>query len=1198
VYLRRLELQGFKSFPERTTLELGPGLTAVVGPNGSGKSNLADAIRWALGEQSVRVLRGSRMDEVIFAGTERRRPLSMAEVRLTFDNAEGTLPVDYAEVTVSRRVSRDGESGYYLNGTPCRLKDITDLTAGTGIGRDSYSLVSQGRVDYILSTRGEDRRELLEETAGITKFRAQQRESLRRLEAAEKDLERLGDVLHELETHAGPLARQAEVAQAYREVASQLRELEVGSLLAAVERAQRQLAQGEERRRELGAAAAACELRLAAVESERSSTGAGLERLEERLRGIRDLLLETRSAENQWRAHLEAGRRAHRDLELQLGAATERVGSVCGWLEEAEAKEAVSAAAGAESQQELNWARAELELEQARVAGRRREVTAVGRALEETKGDLLDALNRAAALRHQVDAKELESRHWEQLARRRTQESADLAERMSVDRRERESLAQVREDQRVRQAEGERRARQVRLEKDALEKELEAARRDAARARQRSEALRSRHTVLGDMLAQYEGYGRGPRAVLAAGLSGVLGPVADLMDIQAGYELAIAAALGGALQHIVTETEEAAEAGIAHLKRISGGRATFLPLSLLRPGYLSRRELQSIALQAGARPALEVVSGDERVMPALRHLLGRVAVAPDLERALAVGRATGMRLRIATLPGEVIAPGGAITGGGRAPEFSGILGRRREWEALGEQVAEAGREARGLLDREQELTALRDDRERILRELAEELAALKVQGTAVTQEWERAEKEQARLAALQALGEAELADARRHMQQAAADGQSLAGLRQAAEGEVERLQALATERAEAHELLRQSAEAGQEALSELTARVIRLEQMELGAAERRQQALREVARVREELETARRREQQLRDAQVAAEHEFATLTERLQEAASGADELQAAQSAAEAARAEAAARLRELEQEAKSLSRSLAQLRSRHHAEDLERARGEVEAEHARAQLRERYELDADSVTSGYRRYHPEEAAAGIAQLKGRLAAFGAVNLGAIDEFRRVSERRDFLSAQRADVESACRDLRRVIQETDGQMESMFRATLTAVRSSFRQLFRRLFGGGSADLTLSDPGRPLESGVEIAVQPPGRRPHNLSLLSGGEKALTASAFLFAMLSVNPSPLCVLDEVEATLDETNAARFVSLLRDFTSRTQFIIVTHHKVTMEAADVLYGVTMEENGVSRLISVRLADATDTGGFKASVGTAPERSG
>lgn len=1198
VYLRRLEIQGFKSFPERTTLELGPGLTAVVGPNGSGKSNLADAIRWALGEQSARVLRGSRMDEVIFAGTERRRPLSMAEVRLTFDNAEGALPVDYAEITVTRRVTRDGESGYYLNGTPCRLKDVTDLLAGTGIGRDSYSLVSQGRIDHILSTRGEDRRELLEEAAGITRFRAQQRESSRRLEAAEKDLERLGDILHELEAQARPLSRQAEVAQAYREVATQLRELEVGSLLALVERAERRLTEGEDRRRELGEAVQAGELRLSAVESDRTATGAGLSAIEERLQEIRHLIMEQRAGEHELRARLEAGRRAHRDLQLQLAAAAERVASARIWGEEAAAEEAASSAVGAKSQQELNLARAGHELEQSRVASLRREAAAAGRAVEETKAELLDALNRAAALKHQVEAREMEGRHWEQQARRRAQEAADLAERMLLNQREVEGLARAREDQRGRQAESDRRAQEVRLERDALEKELEAARREAARARQRLETLHSRYTVLGDMLTQYEGYGRGPRAVLAAGIAGVLGPVADLMEIHAGYELAIAAALGGALQHIVTETETAAEESIAHLKRISGGRATFLPLSLIRPSQLSRQELEAIALQPGARPALEVVSGDERVMPALRHLLGRVVVAPDLERALEVGRATGLRLRIATLPGEVIAPGGAITGGGRAPEFSGVLGRRREWAALGEQLAAAEREASGWLDRERELTALRDDRERTLRGLVEELAALKVQVASVDQEWERARKEQARLASSRELGEAELDDTRRHIQQALVDGQAAAGLRQAAVEEVARLQALVKERSESYEHLRLSAESGQEALSELRARVVQLEQVELGASGRRQQARREVARAREELEKACGREAELREAQSATEHELTALTGRLERAGAGVDQLQEAQAAAEAARLEAATRLGQLEQEAKGLSRTLSQLRSRHHAEDLERARAELEAGHARAQLRERYELAPDSSTSGHRRYHPEESAAAIAQLKAKLASFGPVNLGAIDEFQRVSERRDFLAAQRADIESACRDLRRVIQETDGQMQSMFDATFAAVRSSFRQLFRRLFGGGSADLTLSDPSRPLDSGVEIDVQPPGRRPHNLSLLSGGEKALTASALLFAMLSINPSPLCILDEIEATLDEANAARFVSLLREFSSRTQFIIVTHHKTTMEASDVLYGVTMEENGVSRLISVRLADATDTGGFKGSVGVFPDRSG
>ncbi|MEW6523444.1 MAG: chromosome segregation protein SMC [Bacillota bacterium] len=1184
MYLRRLELYGFKSFPDKTILEFGPGLTAIVGPNGSGKSNLADAVRWALGEQSARMLRGSRMDEVIFSGTDRRKPLSVAEVRLTFDNSDGALPVDYSEVTVARRVSRDGESSYYLNGTPCRLKDVADLMAGTGVGRDSYSLVSQGRIDDILSARGEDRRELLEEAAGITKFRNQRREAVRRLEASERDLERLGDILRELESQVGPLAEQAQEARAYREVASQLRELEVGVLLAILERAQAQLALWEKRRQQLAAALEADEHRLAAVEQSAEAARTELGAREADLEKTRGLLAEQRATERELRARLETGQRSQREAQVQLGAASQRVQAARVRLEEVEAEETASAGHHAESQLQLCSAQAGLAEAADLVASQRQVVMELGAGVEKAKGDVLDALNRVALLKNQVNTRELEARHLEQLFRRRELEVAELAKRLEWREQEAHRLAGELDKMNARKLHCEQQEHQAGSRRAELVRELEAARRETGRSRQRLEALRSRHAVLTEMLSNYEGYGRGPRAVLTGRIPGVLGSVADLFTIEPGYEAAIAAALGGALQYVVTETEDAAEACISYLKKGSGGRATFLPLNLIRPAYLGRADLRALSEIEGTRPALEVVYCDQQVVPVLQYLLGRVVVAPDLDRALAVGRATGMRLKVATLPGEVITPGGAITGGGRAPEAAGLLGRRREVAELEGQVAATVRDLDGWVQRERELARLWEDTETLARELSHELATLKAQRASLAQELEQHRGETQRLVEALSVHRGELEELAGKLREARTEREVAATLIQAAAGEAERVQEMVKERAAEHEQARQRWEAAQEQLAECRAQVARLEQVALGAWEQRQRVQRDAGRARHELEAAAKREQELRELRAALDAELAALEERLHRSAGCAGRLAEELHAVEEARAGILAQLDELERERRGLTRALAQHRSRLHAEELEVARVEAEAGHSRAQLLERYELDVEVAAQSYRPRDPDEAAPAIARLKSRLTAFGAVNLAAVEEYERVNQRYEFLKAQRLDIEEARRDLGRVIQETDRQMRTRFEATFSAVRANFKHLFRRLFGGGSADLILSDPSCPLESGVDIDAQPPGRRLQNLSLLSGGEKALTASALLFAVLSISPSPFCVLDEIEAALDEANTARFVSLLRDFASQTQFVMVTHNKTTMEAADVLYGVTMEESGVSRLISVSLTDVSASG--------------
>ncbi|OUN01185.1 MAG: chromosome segregation protein SMC [Paenibacillaceae bacterium ZCTH02-B3] len=1179
MHLKRIELIGFKSFADRTELEFGRGITAVVGPNGCGKSNISDGIRWVLGEQSPKTLRGGKMEDVIFAGSDTRKPVGYGEVSLTLDNSDGALPLDYTEVTVTRRLSRSGESEYYINRQPCRLKDITELFMDTGVGREAYSIIGQGQVEQILSTRAEDRRGIFEEASGIVKYKTRKKEAQKKLEDTEQNLIRIGDLIGELESRLEPLAEQARRAETYKSLAEELKKLEISLYVHQIEQVHRSWSEANDRLAELkervASLAAEAARRDAALEEKRAALLA-LEEAVGRLQGeLMACVEETEKTEGQ----LEVLKEREVHLKRNREGLQDSLASVEARLAELAAEADAVRLRREQTAEELQLLRALLAEEEARLAAAesgaetearlRAELFDAMQAIVQARNDLRYLGQQREQLAGRAARLEEERSRWngerEALEARRR----EIGERLAAAAAELALLSERQTEEGVRLAE--------------LERLREEALAEARRWEQRRSALMSRRDTLRELMDAYEGFQQGPREVLKMArrgeLAGVHGAVAELIRTDARHETAVETALGGALQHIVTDDEAAARAAIEMLKKRQAGRATFLPLDVIRPRRLDEQDRRAAQAEDGfVGVAAELVECDARYADIVGSLLGQVIVAERLEQANRIAARLHYRCRVVTLDGDVVHPSGSMTGGSRLKQAVSLLGRGRQLEELAREiaVAEASRDAarKEAEDRAKE-AAETSRRIEELRGLAERV---RLDEQRLLAERERFAQEEKRLEAAGAALDAEAASLAAERGRLDDEENRLKARLDDLSGEERRLQEAVRE-AEALRLRNQSEkEKIQEALTERKVAIARLEQ-ELQSLDEQAARLRgETARLNgEKRQIAAALEQNAAEAE-RTEAEWSGQREKLngllirKEELSGAIELQ---------RAERAERLREIEREetAAKESRHVLKLAEDELKETEIRAnRADVELDNLLRKLGEEYEMSFEWAKAHYA--PPEDVAKArleAGELRRRIGALGEVNLGAIEEYAQVSERYRFLTEQRQDLLEAKEKLHRLIREMDEEMARRFHTTFEEIRRNFRTVFARLFGGGQADLILAEPDRLLDTGIEIVAQPPGKKLQNLQLLSGGERSLTAIALLFAILHVKPVPFCVLDEVEAALDEANVVRYVNYLREVAEQTQFIVVTHRKETMEAADVLYGVTMEESGVSKLVSVRL---------------------
>ena len=1174
--LKELEIQGFKSFPDKTKITIGEGITGVVGPNGSGKSNISDSIRWVLGETSSKQLRGSgKMEDVIFGGTQSRGAMGFASVALTIDNSDHGLDMDADEVTIGRRYYRSGESEYSINGQNVRLKDVYELLLDTGIGRDGYAIVGQGRIAEIVGAKSAERREIFEEASGIAKYRYRKNEAERRLEAAEGNLERLRDILGELEKRVGPLKRDSEKAQQFLELSERRKSLEVTLWVDAIRRAN-DTVRDQQRKFE-------------AAQADYERLSRQLDEFDEKSAALREeaqqLVLQVEQANADIRAVTEANAGSESEIAVLKNESEHsrfRIDEATGELERAgQGRQSIETEA-AGHKAAIEKLHGEVAALDTRVAELRAEL----RALEEkaaASGQRRDVIDAAIArLQDTATAAKVRAASA-QSAKEAAAQRLDEAKQQAA---ELENSAAAAEEEKRRAERRLKDAEEAVTRNDnikaGLKLKLESRRRqqaEAADALQKADKERSntsqRIHILEDLERNMDGYQQSVKAVMraAAGrrLRGIIGPVAGILTVEKGYETAIETALGFALQNIVVEDQGCARAAIGFLKDERAGRATFLPLDTVQGSRFTGR------LTGTAEVAADLVKCDPRYQHIIDNLLGRIIVVEDLSEASTVAKNLGYRNRIVTLDGQVINAGGSFTGGSTARSV-GVFSRKQELDELRTRLVKLEKKR---ADAEKELEARKAE----VDNLTAQLSGAEAEGMNASSERLRASLELDRLTAAVAQHEENtrsLAAEIEAQQAAVTQNETACAEAKAAQGKAEA--ELNTYNAELAELGESTGSLTAE--RECITNELSENQMQRLANEK-DVSLHEAAleglqsRTGEAEARARELNAAIEAAKAKIEANALKIAEIERTRGENKEKIAAAEETirtANAARMEkeaAVARLgqenRALTDERERMSGEMARLAER-------RTAAENELNDTNTKLWEEYQLTAGEAKELCVEFESlTELRRSVAEVRGKIRGLGNVNVGAIEEYKEVKERYDFLKAQVTDVEKAKSELTRMIAELCSEMEELFTTSFKQINTHFQQIFKELFGGGHARLYLSDESNVLESGIEIEVSPPGKVIKNLSALSGGEQALVAISIYFAILNVNPAPFCFLDEIEAALDDVNVARYAQYLRRMTDHTQFIVITHRRGTMEAADVLYGVTMQEDGVSKILRLDL---------------------
>ncbi|CAM3753417.1 chromosome segregation protein SMC [Alkalicoccus chagannorensis] len=1181
MFLKRLELAGFKSFADLVNIEFEDGVTAVVGPNGSGKSNISDAVRWVLGEQSARNLRGTRMEDVIFGGSQHRNRKQLAEISLVMNNESGQLPVDYTEVVITRRIHRSGDSEYLMNRQPCRLRDIHDLFLDSGLGRESFSIIGQGRVEEILSSKAEDRRAVFEEAAGVRRYKQRKQQSEKKLDDTEENLSRVRDILYELESQVEPLAEQASAAEEYKAQKAELKEIEAGVLVSEIEERhvswkeeKEQLNQLERQRQHTGQRITKLQSELAALKEKVRSFDRAAEKNQQDLLYWSEQLEKLQGQKQVWeeRKRHYTSNRSQYELELQ------QLGS-----RQQEEKEQLHTYR--QSEQAAEKALAETKNELKRIE---KKMNAGGLRpedkLEQVKSTYFDLLNEKTAAANEIRYLEEQEARAEAAGERRKEANRTRLEERRRLQQEVERLEAAYQQTVDELASSRASWRQTKEQLDQLKQRLEKQESWYYEGLRHEEQLAAKQETLETMEQEYAGFQHGVKYILQQrdeDLSGIHGALAELIDVEEKYRTMVETALGGAQQHVVTENEASAGRAIELLRRRKKGRATFLPSDVVQPRTLRADDRR----RAEASPSFlgtmnELVDADDAYTRVLQHALGNVIAAADLEGARELARSIQWRARIVTLEGDVISPGGAMSGGSVQQKKAPLLGRRKEIDKLAE---DRKRLQEKLTEAESSVRSLKQEKA----EAEQQLAELEETGEELNSREREAKKAFDELS----LKVQSISDSLHSFDLESAEAEREAQERQQAlhkwKMEKEKLEARLSQASEEIEQLNRHHEqmaVDQEELEQ------KLTELKIQAAKEEEQ-LSAAASGRVRLEAScQALEKEIREkdeARVLLEAELdeesgsrTTLDDQLQDAEKQKEACRTSASSIKAERDSAAEEERVKSEALSKMSGELKWAEEQFHQHEITANRLDVELDNRLQRLQEEYELSYEAAKNRYPlEMDTDTAKEKVKLLKRGIEELGDVNLGAVEEYARVKERYDFLHGQQSDLEEAKSTLTGIIEEMDEEMTSRFRETFNGIQSHFQEVFADLFGGGQASLTLTNPEDLLTTGVDIAAQPPGKKLQHLALLSGGERALTAIALLFSILKTRPVPFCVLDEVEAALDEANVNRFASFLKDFSKSTQFVVVTHRKGTMEQSDALYGVTMQESGVSSLVSVKLEE-------------------
>ena len=1181
MYFKRIEMHGFKSFAEPVVIDFHEGVTCIVGPNGSGKSNISDAIRWVLGEQSPKMLRGGKMEEVIFAGTASRKSRGMAEVTLVIDNSTGILDIDYNEVAITRRMYRSGESEYLINNNQCRLRDIKELIMDTGIGVDGYSIIGQGKIADIVSNKPESRREIFEEAAGVVMYKSKKAEAERKLEASNANLERVSDIVSEIEGRIDGLREDSAKAKEYLELRERYQDLEINITLKNIEKLETANDSIRGDARELTASIEKLGTRKQTLDGEISEERQKNERLEQLGNESNSALIAKIDELNQ------ITNKSQLDGE-RLRAMERDAARINGEIAELESKLETEQENGETLSQKQEEIRVRLTNEEQRLQEKIQgyneitaRVLAQSEQVEEQRNEMFSLHSRAVSKRSEAASMEsyrtsLQKRKEQLLAEGAEQEQSTRAFEADQKKDLAEQEAAAARAQRIASA-----MEPLKQERADLMRVISEEAKKLDDTRIRVSQLAARKKTIEEMEHNYEGYNGAVRFVMKAGMPGIEGVVGDLMKAPAGYETALETALGGAMQNIVCQKDGHAKEAIRSLKANKAGRLTFLPMESVKGGGVTvPGQVRQYAGYLGI--GAELAEFAPQYQGIFNYLLGRVAVVDNMDSAIALSKIAGNGIRFVTLDGEIINAGGAITGGRYKNASANLLARKSEIAALAEQVETLQQAYQKGMHQNQERQARQEEISDQLQKMEEErrqkeleISALQAKIAAQRQNFRDVEqagtKREKELLSI----EHDSADMEKMLDELLREiERSEAGHREAETQLTQTMQAL--------ELLKTEAA---EASEEITkARIAKQDQENQFSAS--EELLRRVCAAAEELRgQIAERETRLADMD-KEKHEIlfsADNSEELfQKCSSEKAELEDYIARLNTERASLTAALNAKTDEQAALGETLRAYQDQKYQQEIRLAKNETQLDTLKEKLWDEFEISyAQAMTFKKEEFVMSTATKESREIKNRIRELGDVNVGAIKEYEQVSERYGFLTEQRADILEAMQELQTIIGDMDRTIRTKFKENFDQVVIHFEEIFKELFGGGQAELRLDDENHPLEAGIEIIAQPPGKKLQNINLMSGGEKTMTAIALMFAVLKTKPTPFCILDEVEAALDDANIDRFANYLKNF-HEIQFAVVTHQKATMEHADVLYGVTMPEQGISKVISLRLGDDFD----------------
>ncbi len=1183
MYLKRLELQGFKSFADKTILEFMPGITSVIGPNGSGKSNISDAIRWVLGEQSMKSLRGSKSLDIIFAGTQNRKSLGFAEASLVFDNSDGALPIEYTEVTVTRKIYRSGETGYYINKVPCRLKDVLELFMDTGIGKDGYSIIGQGKIDEILSNKSEDRRHIFEEAAGIVKYRVRKAESEKKLEHTKLNLLRINDILSEIETNIEPLKVQSEKAKKYLNLREELKNIEIGLFLYNIEKYKKEL---EDIVNDEEIYKTQCndeEGRLERIKALKEELKSEIDNITESIEEMSNLGFESKkeiemlnSDINVSKTRIENNKQNKERFEKEIEELDSRIKELEDEKKQKEEKKENLKNNKEKFVKEL----AEKEKELAEIT---KKLSSKELEIEEHKKKVEENTDKKYELQADISEQDINYQNYEKRQKQIKNEITGNISELDSARLKKEEIS------------GD--FYEIESKRNKILADLENVNKQKQEADRKIKDFESKINMLSgekrikesklkfliETEKEKEGYIKSVKALLkdcetikdlGKGMHGVL---ANIIEVPEQYQTAIEMCLGSSLQNVVTENEEDAKRLIEHLRKHNLGRASFLPITSVRGKKLEKIKGKNNGIIGIASDLIKYSKKYENI---ILNLLGRTVIVQDMEAAIRVAKDNRYSFRIITLEGDVINPSGAITGGSVAKKTVNILGRKSEIEKLQKEIKKLEQQIQKLEKDKEDYENLIEDVieeaslfEKELQEIEINYATGKEKIRAIEENINRVEtrlnklKEESKKLDNQKV---ESEEKKNQLQE------KITLINE----ENEKLKNIITEFAELNKDNQKYVDDLNFDITNLKISVSSFDESESSIEEIQERINSEIDSTNKSIKNKKIQIEQIGQDNFNLEKSIEEINEKInkikQEVKNSGSKIEELKEK----RTEKNEKLAQKEEEINSKFKIIEDLKSQIVKIDVKKTKLEESVNEIMDKMWEEYELTPNNVVDYKKPDNVQLTQKKVKDLRNQIRELGSVNIDSIEEYKNLKDRYDFMCEQRVDLESTMSKLRKIISDMTNIMKEQFKEKFQMINKNFAEVFKELFGGGNASLKLEDKDNILECGIEITVQPPGKKLQNMMLLSGGEKAFTAIALLFAILKINPAPFCVLDEIEAALDDVNVYRYAEYLKKFAKNTQFLVITHRKGTMEAADTVYGITMEENGISKLLSMKLKNS------------------